>query len=136
MGGPGFKRNRVLEPPHLRVICGGPRAGRRTRGMSLRRAGFIALLAATAVAASSAPQAAAAGSCSLAGAVNWKANAPGPSWFNPANWSTGAVPTSSDDVCIQNAPPGGFVSIGNPNDFIANAASLESTQPITISGGV
>ena len=107
----------------------------------LRLAGFrrllplstIAALAVIVLAMCGAAQAEAADSCSLPGHINWKVGAANNDWFDSGNWSSGSVPTSSDDVCIQNAPPGGFVSIGTGST--AEAASLESSRPITISSG-
>ena len=73
------------------------------------------------------------GSCAVPGAVTWNAGAANNNWSNGANWSSGAVPTSTTHVCIQNPPPApGFINIGN---FNANAASVESDEPITIANG-
>ena len=78
-------------------------------------------------------QSAAVDSCALPGVNSWKATAADNDWFNSDNWSTGNVPTAATHVCIQNAPPDGFVDIGT--GATANAASIESSQPITISSG-
>ena len=63
MDHPASRNSSVSSPPIGRGrIC----------GMCLRRAGLIALLATSALAMSSVPQAAAAGSCSSAGADKWE----------------------------------------------------------------
>src|ERR1700686_5040462 len=41
-----------------------------------------------------------AGSASAAGCTNTWTNTAGGSWFNAANWSSKAVPSSSDEACI------------------------------------
>jgi hypothetical protein len=58
-------------------------------------AGTAAIFAATAVAWLLAPTSALASGCT----DSWARAASG-SWFEAANWSTGKVPTSSDEVCI------------------------------------
>jgi hemolysin type calcium-binding protein len=99
------------------------------------RHGFLVGAAALAavVLTFSAQQATAADTCSLAGVKTWKAGAASNSWFQASNWAPSGVPTSGTHVCIQNAPPGGFVRIGTGTTAIA--ASIESRQPITVSSG-
>ncbi|MBO5642744.1 MAG: hypothetical protein J6S51_01865, partial [Kiritimatiellae bacterium] len=72
--------------------------------------------------------------------AEWIANGNG-NWSNPANWSTGIVPSENDDVFI--APPSGTVTV--TADVAVNVKSLtlggtdavltfKSTHPVTISG--
>lgn len=53
-----------------------------------------------------------------AAAVNWTGLGDGVSWSDPANWSTNALPTASDDVTINVA--------ANPTIIIASAQSVRS----------
>ena len=77
-----------------------------------------------------AQRAGAVGACSQPGATSWVVGFAHNNWSNSANWSAG-VPTAATHACIQNAPTGGFVSIGGP----ANVASLESTRTVTVASG-
>ncbi len=61
--------------------------------------------------------------------VTWTGAGGDSNWGNAANWSTGALPGSSDDVLI----PGGFTVVhsGGTDSII----SLNSSSPFSLSGG-
>ena len=107
----------------------------RARVRSFFRHGFLVgpVALAAVVLMFSASQATAADTCSLAGVKTWKAGAASNNWFQASNWAPSGVPIAGTHVCIQNAPPGGFVRIGTGTTAIA--ASIESSQPITVSSG-
>ncbi len=72
----------------------------------------------------------------LLSTVSWIANQSG-SWDNPANWSTGLVPTAVDDVIIDRSGGNGaltnrFTIAVTGNDA---AHSVQSKEAIDISGG-
>jgi hypothetical protein len=110
-------------PRRLARACGRQPAGPRDRRFpSLRRLGGVAVLAVAATAGQLAgpvqttlalaghesvlaatPAAAVAhGSAATSCTVSW--TGPGQLWTNPKNWSTGKVPSTSDNVCIINPP--------------------------------
>jgi predicted outer membrane repeat protein len=61
-------------------------------------------------------------------AVTWTGNGDGINWSDPANWSTGAVPTPNDSVSIGS----GFNTIDvSAGDFSAYAISSQSPLEIT-----
>ena len=62
--------------------------------------------------------------------VNWM-NPAGGDWDTPGNWSTGALPGSSDDVVIN--MPGITVTHQHNNSDSIN--SLTSSDPLNLSGG-
>src|SRR5271165_7112685 len=63
--------------------------------------------------------------------VNW-INPAGADWDTPANWSTGAVPTASDDAVIKVS---GNVTITHTQNTTDSVNSIMATDPITLSGG-
>lgn len=65
------------------------------------------------------------GSC-LAGTVYWDGGTDA-NWYTKANWSSGAVPTGSDDVVLNEAP------YGSPYTVIANVAYAHSITTDTTS---
>ena len=58
--------------------------------------------------------------------VRWTGGGDGTSWSDPANWSTGAVPTASDDVLID-YDPGSFYTITVSGTH--EVASIAQTSP-------
>jgi Calx-beta domain-containing protein len=103
--------------------------GRARFGVGIASTGLLAVAGTLLLGGS----AAAVDSCSLAGVKNWSATAATNDWFTAANWNPVGVPKATDNVCIQNAPPGGEVSVGT--GVTANAASIESTRPIDVTSG-
>jgi hypothetical protein len=66
----------------------------------------------------------------LLSAVSWTGSAGDNNWDSPDNWSTQAVPGSSDDVTINVA-----ADIMHSNNVADAVNSLNSNQPLTISAG-
>ncbi len=59
-------------------------------------------------------------------------NPAGGDWDTGANWSTGTVPTASDDVVIEVA---GGVTITHSQNDTDSVNSITASDPITLSGG-
>ncbi len=66
----------------------------------------------------------------LLSAVFWTGTAGDNNWDTPSNWSTDAVPGSSDDVAINVA-----ADVVHPENVVDTVNSLNSNQPLTISAG-
>ena len=88
----------------------------------IRRGHFAFVLAAAAAAAIAFPEFGSAeighfGGCT----ISWAAPVDG-SWFEPANWSPAAVPTSADDVCI--TQPGSYTVSVDGAGGVGNSLTL------------
>ncbi len=68
-----------------------------------------------------------------AGAVTWTNGGSDGNWFDPANWSGGAVPTAATTACIDTTVTGGTVLIESGAG--ASAASVTSAEPALLAGG-
>ena len=117
-----------------------PTAGPRSPGAraARRRFGYCAALAAAAVTlfALVTPSSALASGCT----DTWT-NTAGGSWFNGANWSTGEVPSSADNVCITaagnyevNAEPTGSAYIETKSLTVGGSSGSQRLNVVATSG--
>ena len=66
----------------------------------------------------------------LLSAISWTGGAGDNNWDTPGNWSTRSVPGSGDDVTINIA-----ANVAHSSNAADSINSLNSTEPLTISGG-
>src|SRR5579884_4141441 len=100
----------------------------RTRRMRLTLVGALVLLGLIGGAAVWSPLSSALPTCT----DSWS-NASGGDWWVAGNWSTNAVPVSTDDVCITLS--GTYtVTLGGPTSSHAGGAASTTVKSLTIGG--